>query len=42
MRQSVVCLLVGLLLLLTGAPQAMAEQGKRILRIGLLFGDASP
>jgi putative ABC transport system substrate-binding protein len=42
MRQSVVCLLVGLLLLLTGAPQAIAEQGKRIPRIGILLGDASP
>jgi putative tryptophan/tyrosine transport system substrate-binding protein len=42
MWRSLAGLLVGLLLLLTGAPQAIAEQGKRIPRIGLLLGDASP
>jgi len=41
MRLSAVNLLVGLLLLLTCSPQAMAEQGKRIPRIGLLLVDAS-
>jgi putative ABC transport system substrate-binding protein len=41
MRLSAVSLLVGLLLLLTCSPQAMAEQGKRSPRIGLLLVEAS-